>query len=104
LKNTVGTQWGHRDYVLLTEQWARDVGVDVARLGGERHSEVYEHIGNVECLVLNLAAADGRPAVLEPRAAGAQSSRCSYSGDQVLSASTAEAVSVQLGPRPKREH
>ena len=58
LKNAVGTQWGQRDYVLLTEQWADDLGVDVTTLGGEQHSEAYEHIGTVKCLILNLSTTD----------------------------------------------
>ena len=80
LKNAAGTQWGRRDYVLLTQQWARDLDVDVAALSGEQHSESYDHIGTIDCVILNLASADGRAAVLEPRDQTETPSQCTYVG------------------------
>jgi hypothetical protein len=80
LKNAAGTQWGNRDYVLLTQQWAEALGVDVTALSGERHSESYEHIGTIDCVILNLASADGRATALEPRKRSETPSRCTYVG------------------------
>jgi hypothetical protein len=80
LKNAVGTQWGHRDYVLLTEQWAQALGLESAELSGEAHSEAYEHIGTVKCRVLNLAGGDGQAGALEAPDASAVSTQCTYTG------------------------
>jgi hypothetical protein len=80
LKNTVGRQWGHRDYVLLTEQWGRALGLDLGELRGEPHTEAYEHIGTVQCVVLNLSGAGGEAGLLEPPPASATSTQCTYVG------------------------
>jgi hypothetical protein len=80
LKNTVGTQWGHRDYVLLTQQWANDVDLDVAALHGQRHAEAYEHIGTVSYVVLNLTSTVGAGALLQPRGTSDAATTCTYIG------------------------
>lgn len=89
LKNAVGTQWGHRDYVLATEQWAQRTGVELDVLGGERHAEAYEHIGEVRCVVLNLATTADDVPVLEPRLSDARRSRCTYPGAVVFRTTSA---------------
>ena len=100
LKNTVGTQWGHRDYVLLTRQWADAVGLDARTLGGDAHSEAYAHIGSVECVVVNLGADDGGAVTLGTGRESAAVSRCTYAGDG-LAASQSEVV-VKLDTKGAR--
>jgi hypothetical protein len=51
LKNSLGRNEG---YLLLTEAAVRQVGIEPAAAGLERHEERYEHLGRVACWVKNL--------------------------------------------------
>ena len=59
LKNGVAQK---ADYALLTAPALRHMEVDPRRLGLTRHTERYEHFGDVECYVADLAVAATRAA------------------------------------------
>jgi hypothetical protein len=47
---------GKGAYLLLTEAALRWIGVDPARAGLVAHTERYEHLGDIQCFVRDLAA------------------------------------------------
>jgi len=54
LKNGVGRSGG---YALLTEPVVRSLGLDAADAGLRRHTERYEHLGDVRCFIRDLTPA-----------------------------------------------
>jgi len=55
----------------------------VTALSGKRHSESYEHIGTIDCVILNLASGGGQAAVLEPRKRSETPTQCTYVGTDI---------------------
>jgi hypothetical protein len=57
LEHTIGGRVQSTDYAVLTRPALRYMDVDPHRLGLLPHSERYEHFGEVECFIGDLARA-----------------------------------------------